>query len=298
MSRIGRLPIDIPAGVTVSVNGREVNVKGPKGELALTVAQPLEVSVEENQVLVTRPDDERESRSLHGLTRTLINNNIIGVTQGYSKGLEVVGTGYRVAQKGSSIEFALGFSHPVLIDPPAGITLTVEGNNKVTVSGIDKQAVGEAAANIRKIRKPEPYKGKVCGTRARSCAARPERVVSDHGCQDKVCRSCSSSRAPSQEGRRHRAAPPPRRDAFGAPRVRPGRGRQQGPHVASASTLETDLRGFDGDKTAKARKVGELVAERAKAVGVSDVVFDRGGNRYAGRVAAIADGAREGGLNL
>ncbi|WP_144782838.1 MULTISPECIES: 50S ribosomal protein L6 [Microbacterium] len=160
MSRIGRLPIDIPAGVTVSVNGREVSVKGPKGELALTVAQPLEVAVEENQVLVTRPDDERESRSLHGLTRTLINNNIIGVTEGYSKGLEVVGTGYRVAQKGSSIEFALGFSHPVLIDPPAGITLTVEGNNKVTVSGIDKQAVGEAAANIRKIRKPEPYKGK------------------------------------------------------------------------------------------------------------------------------------------
>ena len=134
MSRIGRLPIDIPAGVTVSVNGRAVNVKGPKGELALTIAQPLEVSVEENQVLVTRPDDERESRSLHGLTRTLINNNIIGVTQGYTKGLEVVGTGYRVAQKGSSVEFALGFSHPVLIDPPAGITLTVEGNNKLTAS--------------------------------------------------------------------------------------------------------------------------------------------------------------------
>ncbi|ANG84978.1 MULTISPECIES: 50S ribosomal protein L6 [Microbacterium] len=160
MSRIGRLPIDIPAGVTVEVAGREVSVKGPKGELKLSVASPIEVSVDEGQVLVTRPDDERESRSLHGLTRTLINNNIVGVTQGYTKGLEVVGTGYRVAQKGSSVEFALGFSHPVLIEPPAGITLTVEGNNKLTVSGIDKQAVGEAAANIRKIRKPEPYKGK------------------------------------------------------------------------------------------------------------------------------------------
>jgi len=160
MSRIGRLPIDVPAGVTVSVDGRVVAVKGPKGELTLTVANPIEVAVEENQVLVSRPDDERESRSLHGLTRTLINNNIIGVTQGYTKGLEVVGTGYRVAQKGGSVEFALGFSHPVLIDPPAGITLTVEGTNKLTVSGIDKQAVGEAAANIRKIRKPEPYKGK------------------------------------------------------------------------------------------------------------------------------------------
>ncbi len=160
MSRIGRLPIDIPAGVTVEVTGQDVLVTGPKGELRLTIAKPIEAKVEENQVLVTRPDDERESRALHGLTRTLINNNIIGVTQGYTKGLEVVGTGYRVAQKGTSVEFALGFSHPVLVEAPAGITLTVEGNNKLTVSGISKQAVGEAAANIRKIRKPEPYKGK------------------------------------------------------------------------------------------------------------------------------------------
>ena len=160
MSRIGRLPIDIPAGVTVSVDGQDVAVKGPKGELALSVAKPIEVKVEEGQVLVSRPDDERESRSLHGLTRTLIHNNIIGVTEGYTKGLEVVGTGYRVAQKGAAVEFALGFSHPVLVEPPAGITLTVEGNNKLVVSGIDKQAVGEVAANIRKLRKPEPYKGK------------------------------------------------------------------------------------------------------------------------------------------
>jgi len=160
MSRIGRLPIDIPAGVTVTIDGQDVTVKGPKGELALTVAAPIVAKVEDNQVVVTRPDDERASRSLHGLTRTLIANDIIGVTQGYSKGLEIVGTGYRVAQKGSAIEFALGFSHPVLVEPPTGITLTVEGNNKVTVSGISKQAVGEAAANIRKIRKPEPYKGK------------------------------------------------------------------------------------------------------------------------------------------
>jgi large subunit ribosomal protein L6 len=160
MSRIGRLPIEIPAGVTVAVDGSVVTVKGPKGELTLNVASPIEAKVEDGQVLVTRPDDERESRSLHGLTRTLISNQIIGVTQGYTKGLEVVGTGYRVAQKGSSVEFALGFSHPVLVDPPAGISFTVEGNNRLTVSGIDKQAVGEAAANIRKIRKPEPYKGK------------------------------------------------------------------------------------------------------------------------------------------
>jgi large subunit ribosomal protein L6 len=160
MSRIGRLPIDIPAGVDIKVDGSSVTVKGPKGELGLTVASPIEVKIEDGQVLVTRPDDERESRSLHGLTRTLIHNQIIGVTEGYSKGLEIVGTGYRVAAKGNSLEFALGFSHSITVDPPAGISFAVEGNTKLTVLGIDKQAVGETAANIRKLRKPEPYKGK------------------------------------------------------------------------------------------------------------------------------------------
>jgi len=160
MSRIGRLPISIPSGVEVKIDGQAVAVKGPKGELSLIVKNPIEVAIEDGQLLVTRPDDERESRSLHGLTRTLIANQIIGVTDGYTKGLEVVGTGYRVAAKGNSVEFALGYSHPITVDPPAGITFTVEGNNKLTVSGIDKQAVGEVAANIRKLRKPEPYKGK------------------------------------------------------------------------------------------------------------------------------------------
>ncbi len=160
MSRIGRLPIDIPAGVDITVNGSDVTVKGPKGELSLTVKEPITVEIAENQVVVSRPNDERESRSLHGLTRTLIANQVLGVTQGYSKGLEVVGTGYRVTARGTAVEFALGFSHPVVVEPPAGISFTVEGNNRMTVSGIDKQAVGEVAANIRKIRKPEPYKGK------------------------------------------------------------------------------------------------------------------------------------------
>ncbi|WP_213815895.1 50S ribosomal protein L6 [Glaciihabitans sp. dw_435] len=160
MSRIGRLPISIPAGVDVTVDGSLITVKGPKGELSLVVASPIEVKNEDGQLLVTRPDDERESRSLHGLTRTLIANQIVGVTEGYKKGLEVVGTGYRVAAKGESVEFALGFSHSITVTPPAGISFTVEGNNKLTVSGIDKQAVGEVAANIRKLRKPEPYKGK------------------------------------------------------------------------------------------------------------------------------------------
>jgi len=160
MSRIGRLPIDIPAGVEVSVNDGVVTVTGPKGELTTRIAQPIEVEVADGQVQVTRPDDERESRSLHGLTRTLIANDIVGVTEGYSKSLEVVGTGYRVQAKGTGLEFALGFSHPISVEPPAGITFAVEGNTKVTVSGISEQAVGEVAANLRKLRKPEPYKGK------------------------------------------------------------------------------------------------------------------------------------------
>ena len=160
MSRIGRLPIEIPSGVDVTVNGSAVTVKGPKGELQFAAPSPIEVKLEDGHVLVTRPDDERESRSLHGLTRTLIANQIIGVTQGYSKALEIVGTGYRVQAKGASLEFALGFSHAVTVDPPAGISFTVDGNTKLAVHGIDKQAVGEVAANIRKLRKPEPYKGK------------------------------------------------------------------------------------------------------------------------------------------
>ena len=161
MSRIGRLPIDIPAGVTISVDDRAVAVKGPKGELTLSVASPIEAAVEDNQVVVTRPDDERESRSLHGLTRTLINNNIVGVTHGLHQ--ESRGRRHRLprAAEGPTRSSSPSASRTRFsIDPPAGITLTVEGNNKVTVSGIDKQAVGEAAANIRKIRRPEPYKGK------------------------------------------------------------------------------------------------------------------------------------------
>jgi large subunit ribosomal protein L6 len=160
MSRIGKLPIPLPAGVTVAIDGQVVSVKGPKGELSLTVAEPIKATLEDNTVIVSRPDDEAKSKSLHGLTRTLIANNVHGVSTGFTKTLEIIGTGYRAAAKGSNIELALGFSHPVVIEPPQGITLTVEGNTKIVISGVDKQAVGEVAANIRKIRKPEPYKGK------------------------------------------------------------------------------------------------------------------------------------------
>ncbi|GAA2100477.1 MULTISPECIES: 50S ribosomal protein L6 [Brevibacterium] len=160
MSRIGKLPVSVPSGVDVTIDGQNVKVKGPKGELSVDVKEPISVALEDGQVLVTRPDDSRESRSLHGLSRTLVNNMVIGVTEGYSKALEIVGTGYRVQAKGQSLEFALGYSHTITVDPPAGITFAVDGQTKLTVNGIDKQQVGEVAANIRKLRKPEPYKGK------------------------------------------------------------------------------------------------------------------------------------------
>ncbi len=161
MSRIGKYPVPVPAGVDVTIDGAVVTVKGPKGTLSHTVVEPLAVSRDDDgAIVVSRPDDERESRSLHGLTRTLLANCVVGVTQGYERKLEIVGTGYRAVAKGSSVELALGFSHPVVVDPPQGITVTVESPTKLTVAGIDKQLVGETAANIRKLRLPEPYKGK------------------------------------------------------------------------------------------------------------------------------------------
>ena len=160
MSRIGKLPITVPSGVDVTLDGPQVTVKGPKGTLAHSVASPITVQQEDGQVVVRRPDDERTSRALHGLTRTLIANMVTGVTQGYEKKLEIVGTGYRVQARGSSLEFALGYSHPVHVTAPEGITFNVEAPTRLSVIGIDKQQVGEVAANIRKLRKPEPYKGK------------------------------------------------------------------------------------------------------------------------------------------
>ncbi|MEV4760272.1 50S ribosomal protein L6 [Micromonospora sp. NPDC049559] len=161
MSRIGRKSIPVPAGVDVTIEGPTVRVKGPKGELSHTLAEPITAERgEDGQLHVNRPNDERKAKELHGLSRTLVANMIVGVTEGYRKTLEIAGTGYRVTAKGSDLEFALGFSHPVLVTPPAGITFTVERPTLFHISGIDKQQVGEVAANIRKIRPPEPYKGK------------------------------------------------------------------------------------------------------------------------------------------
>ena len=161
MSRIGKLPITVPSGVDVTIDGRTVTVKGPKGTLSHTVIEPITVERDESgTVLVKRPDDERRSKAVHGLSRTLVHNLVVGVTAGYEKRMEIHGVGYRVALKGSSLEFALGYSHPVVVQAPEGITFAVETPTRFSVSGIDKQLVGEVAANIRKLRKPDPYKGK------------------------------------------------------------------------------------------------------------------------------------------
>jgi large subunit ribosomal protein L6 len=160
MSRIGKQPIPVPSGVDVAVDGRSVTVKGPKGTLTHEVAGALVIDQDGGTLTVTRADEERKTRELHGLTRTLISNMVVGVTQGYEKKLEIVGTGYRVVAKGSNLEFALGYSHPIVVEPPAGVTFTVEAPTRFSVSGIDKQQVGEIAANLRKLRKPDPYKGK------------------------------------------------------------------------------------------------------------------------------------------
>ena len=161
MSRIGKQPVAIPTGVDVNIDGQNVSIKGPKGTLELAVAEPISVSRDDDgAVVVTRPDDERRSRSLHGLSRTLVANLVTGVTEGYTTKMEIFGVGYRVVAKGNRLEFALGYSHPVIIDAPEGITFAVETPTKFSISGIDKQKVGQISANIRRLRRPDPYKGK------------------------------------------------------------------------------------------------------------------------------------------
>jgi large subunit ribosomal protein L6 len=161
MSRIGKQPVLVPAGVDVVIDGQSVSVKGPKGSLGLSVAEPITVArSDDGTILIGRPDDERRSRSLHGLSRTLVANLITGVTEGYTIKMEIFGVGYRVQQKGSNLEFALGYSHPVIIEAPEGISFAVESPTKFSVSGIDKQQVGQISSNIRRLRRPDPYKGK------------------------------------------------------------------------------------------------------------------------------------------
>ncbi len=160
MSRIGKLPIPVPSGVDITIDGPAVTVKGPRGSLRHTLAEPITIEQAEGTLVVRRPDDERRSKALHGLSRTLVANMVTGVTTGYEKVLEITGTGYRVTARGADLEFALGFSHPVPVPAPEGIQFEVQAPTRFAVRGIDKQQVGEVAATIRKLRKPDPYKGK------------------------------------------------------------------------------------------------------------------------------------------
>ncbi len=161
MSRIGKKPITVPSGVDVTISGSHIAVKGPKGQLEMDAPEDITVAREGDDIVVTRPDDERAHRALHGLTRSLVNNMVLGVSEGFSRDLEIVGVGYRaLAQGQDKIELQVGYSHPVPVKAPEGITFEVPAPNRVTVKGIDKQLVGQVAADIRKIRKPEPYKGK------------------------------------------------------------------------------------------------------------------------------------------
>ena len=160
MSRIGKNPVSIPSGVEAKIDGQHVEVKGPKGTLSLDVPEPITVVLEGSEIKVSRPDDNRRSRALHGLSRSLINNMVIGVSEGYTIKMEIFGVGYRVQAKGKGLEFSLGYSHTIPIEPPEGVTFAVDGTTKFSISGIDKQKVGQIAANIRRLRKDDPYKGK------------------------------------------------------------------------------------------------------------------------------------------
>jgi large subunit ribosomal protein L6 len=160
MSRIGRLPVPIPAGVEVAVDGRRLTVKGPKGELSRELHPDMLVAREDDRIVVSRPTEQKYHKQLHGLTRTLVNNMVTGVTTGYRRGLEITGVGYRAALVGKKLQLSLGYSHPVEIDPPAGITFELENPTRLAVVGIDKELVGRVAASVRATRKPEPYKGK------------------------------------------------------------------------------------------------------------------------------------------
>ena len=306
MSRIGWLPVTIPSGVQVDIDGRQVTVQGPKGTLHHTVADPIDVVREDGVIKVTRPNDEGSVRALHGLSRTLIANMVTGVTDGYRKTLEIVGVGYRVQARGSDLEFSLGFSHPVTITPPEGITFRVEAPTRFVVEGIDKQQWARWPRKSASSASRTRIRARACGTRASRSAARSGRLEVSHGWhQDQVARTRHRTGASAHARHRGWAHPP-------AP-AGPQEGHRQreqarlvvnrsarhmfaqivddsaGRTLAAASTLDPAIRTAEGDKTAKARQVGELLARRAAEAGIAAVVFDRGGDRYHGRVAALAD---------
>ena len=302
MSRIGRRPVDIPDGVEVSVDDANlVTVRGPRGELSQSMHPTMRIVTDPGQARVERPDDVGFSRSLHGLTRSLLANMVEGVTQGFEKRLQIVGVGYRAALKGKDIELQVGYSHPVVVPQPDGIEFEVPAPTQVVVRGNDKQLVGEVAAKIRKIRKPEPYKGK--GIRYEN-----EYVRKKAGKAAKGDRLMDAKTRREARVRRHARVRKKVTGTAERPRLAVFRSNRHiyvqliddaAATLAAASTPRSAAATSDaGGKLASAKEVGKLIADRAKGAGIDRVVFDRGGRRFHGRVAAIAEGAREGGLRI
>ena len=306
MSRIGKMPIAVPAGVEVTIaDGNYVTVKGPKGTLEQQLPGLMTITQEGAELHVTRPNDEHETRAMHGLTRSLLHNMVVGVEKGFSKELEVNGVGYRVQKDGKKLVMNLGYSHQVIVEEPEGITLEVPTPNKIVVSGTDKQKVGQIAAEIRGKRPPEPYKGK--GIKYTTETIRRKEGKAGGKKYWEVCLMVSKIDKKAQRQKRHvrvrsKISGTPERPRLCVFRSNANIYAQviddvNGVTLASASTLDKEFEGAAGNCEA-AKKVGAMVAQRAKEKGISVVVFDRGGCIYHGRVAALAEGAREGGLEF
>ena len=300
MSRIGRMPIAVPAGVTVEIaENNHVTVKGPKGTLERTLPSEMDIKLEGEEVVVTRPNDLKKMKSLHGLTRTLIHNMVVGVTEGYTKTLEVNGVGYRASKAGKKLTLNLGYSHPVEMEDPEGLESEVQ-DNKIIIKGIDKEKVGQYAAEIRDKRRPEPYKGK--GIKYADEVIR-RKVGSGQVMVSKKSRT--EVRVKKHNRMRNHLAGTAQR-----PRLAVFRSNNHmyaqiiddtvGNTLVSASTLDKDIKA-ELEKTNNvdaAAKLGTVIAKKALDKGISTVVFDRGGFIYAGKVKALAEAAREAGLDF
>ena len=308
MSRIGRLPVAVPAGVTVDIKeGNDVTVKGPKGTLQRVLPEEMSIKLEDGQVIVTRPNDLKKMKSLHGLTRTLIHNMVVGVSEGYEKVLEVNGVGYRAAKQGKKLVLNLGYSHPVEMEDPAGLESAVDGN-KITVKGIDKEKVGQYAAEIRDKRRPEPYKGK--GIKyADEVIRRKVGKTGKKQYKESVKMINKVSRAQVRQ-KKHRRMRNHIAGTAARPRLAVFRSNSHmyaqiiddtvGHTLVSASTLQKDVKA-ELEKTndvKAAAYLGTVIGKKAVEAGIKEVVFDRGGFIYQGKIQALADAAREAGLEF
>ena len=304
MSRIGKKPVTVPQGVTLDLKGSEVAVKGPKGELRRQLHPEMQLALANGFFTVTRPSEEQKHKALHGLTRTLVQNMIDGVSKGFTKTLEIQGVGYKAEAKPYGVNLVVGFSHPVKYEAPKGIKISVENNTTVKIEGADKEKVGQVAAELRAVRPPEPYKGK--GVRYQGEQIR--RKAGKTGAKYAM-RTIHAPKGRSQlRYRRHLRVRQKVAGTGERPRLVVFRSLKHiyaqlvnddlGVTLLAVGDSGKEIKVEGGGKVARGKAVGKLLAEKAKAAGVTRVVFDRAGYRYHGRVQAVADGAREGGLEF